>query len=173
MALNNILLEGDRHSGKTHLIGRIVKRYNGIRQAGFFTFKDKDGIVYFRAWDSAEVDEQNPPQIVYSEHDRIVRYHIFEDYGTRAVEHAIANAELMIFDELGRFEQNCELFTNALRRALVCNAPVLASLKSESNPFLNSLKNRKDCSVYSLTKNNREKVFVSVARALDSRLFSI
>jgi nucleoside-triphosphatase THEP1 len=172
MAMNNILLEGGRHSGKTHLIGRIVKQYDGIRQAGFFTFKDKDGIVYFRAWDSAEADEQNPPQIVYSEHDRIVRYHIFEDYGTRAVDHAMAHAGLMIFDELGRFEQDCELFTSAVRRALACSTPVLASLKSEPNPFLDSLKTRKDCTVYTLTKNNREKVFVSVAHVLESLLFS-
>ena len=171
--MNNILLEGDRQSGKTHLIGRIMKRYDGIRQAGFFTFKDKDGIVYFRAWDSAETEEPHPPQIVYSEHDRIIRYHIFENYGTRAVDHAIAYARLMIFDELGRFEQDCELFTNALRRALASSTPVLSSLKSESNPFLDSLKRRKDCTVYTLTKNNREKVFVSVTGTLDSRLLSM
>ena len=171
MVMNNILLEGDRHAGKTYLIGRITKRYDGIRQAGFFTSKDEDGIVYFRAWDNVEADVPQPLQIVFSEHDRIVRYGIFEDDGARAIEHAMKHAGLMIFDELGRFEQDCELFTNAVRSALVCNTPVLASLKSESNPFLDSLRRRKDCLVHTLTKNNREEVFNSVAHTLDSLLY--
>ena len=172
MAMNNILIQGNRGAGKTHLVHRIIERYNSRRLAGFFTFKDAEGIVYFRAWDNDKAIEQSPPQIIFRKDEQIVRYGVFEKNGVRAIEHAISYARLMIFDELGRFEQDCELFTNAVRSALVCNTPVLASLKSESNPFLDSLRRRKDCSVHTLTKNNMEEIFASVAQALDSLLYS-
>jgi nucleoside-triphosphatase THEP1 len=72
----------------------------------------------------------------------------------------------MIFDELGRFEQQCRPFTDAIDRALACSAPVLAVLKNESNPFLDSIRKREDCLLYTLYEGNRDELFFTVAQRL-------
>ena len=165
--VNNVLIQGDRHSGKTHLIGRIIDRYNDSRLSGFFTYRDDDGIVHFRAWDNASSPMQGPDHILFREDDGIVRYRVFEEDGTAAVANAIKNARLMIFDELGRFEQQCRPFTDAIDRALTCSTPVVAALKNESNPFLDALRTRGDCSLYTLYKDNRDELFSTVTQHLD------
>jgi nucleoside-triphosphatase THEP1 len=169
--MNNILIQGKRHAGKTHLIGRLIDRYYRSRVAGFFTFRADDGIVYFREWDNALYEEKSLERIIYREDDKLVRYSVFEDYGVRAIGHAAESAQLMVFDELGRFEQDCTAFTAAIKNALSGPLPVLAALKSESNHFLDSLLNRSDCTVFSITQNNRERLFTSVSSILDPLLF--
>jgi len=172
MSFSNILLQGDRNTGKTHLIGRIIERYGSRRLAGFFTWKDADGIVYFRAWDNAEPMEHCPAEVIYREDDRIIRHQIFEELGVRSIRHALEYAELMVFDELGRFEKECELFKEAVQRALVYETPVIAALKGEKNPFLDSLRKRRDVSLQTITKDNREELFKRIVLTLDPILFA-
>jgi nucleoside-triphosphatase THEP1 len=166
--MNNILIQGDRQSGKTHLICRITERYRSVRVAGFATFKDTDGIVYFRAFDSGAAPGQKPDRIIYREDDGIIRSGVFDQEGVRAVNHAMSHAQLIIFDELGRFEQDCETFTHAIGKAFSSATPVLAALKNESNPFLDYLRRRSDSVLHTISVPNRDGVFTSVARHLDA-----
>jgi nucleoside-triphosphatase THEP1 len=167
----NILIQGDRNAGKTYLIHRIIKRFgNSKRLAGFYTWKIADGTVRFRTWDNFEHMETGPAEIIYSEDDRTVRQQVFEELGVRSIEHAIERSELMVFDELGRFEASCERFKEAIRKALAHETPLLAALKSETNPFLDSLRGREDISLFSITLSTREEVFGKVADRLDEIL---
>lgn len=171
MYSNNILVQGDRNSGKTYLIHRIIKRFsNSKRLAGFFTWKAADGTVRFRAWDNFELMETGTAEIIYREDDRTVRQQVFEELGVRSIEHAMECSKLMVFDELGRFEETCEGFKEAIRKALAHEAPVIAALKSETNPFLDFLREREDVSLFTITLSTREEVFGKVADRLDEIL---
>lgn len=171
MHSNNILLQGDRYTGKTYFIRRIIERFgNSMRLAGFFTWKSADHTVRFRAWDNFELMEHGPTEILYREDDQIIRQQVFEELGVRSIEHAMERSELMVFDELGRFEASCEGFKEAIRKALAHETPVFAALKSEINPFLDSLREREDVSLFTITLSTREEVFGKVADRLDEIL---
>ena len=117
-----------------------------------------------------ELMETDPAEIIYHEDDRTVRHQVFEELGVRSIEHAMKLSELMVFDELGRFEASCEGFKEAIRKALAHETPVIAALKSETNPFLDSLREREDVSLFTITLAKWEEVFGKVADRLDEIL---
>jgi nucleoside-triphosphatase THEP1 len=114
--------------------------------------------------------EHGPPEIIYREDDRLIGHQVFEELGVRSIEHAMELSELMVFDELGRFEASCEGFTESIRKALAHETPVVASLKSETNPFLDSLRVRADISLFTITLSTKEQVFGKVLDRLEKIL---
>ena len=171
MSFSNILLQGDRNTGKTYLIRRIIEQYNNtLSMAGFFTEKTDEGIVLFRVWDNFELLDSGPVEIIYREKDRTVRQKVFERLGVWSIERAMEHSELMVFDELGRFEQTCEKFTAAVRSALAHATPVLGALKSEGNVFLESIRRREDVSLFTITTETRERVHREVVDGIEEIL---
>jgi nucleoside-triphosphatase THEP1 len=170
METSNILIQGLRGAGKTHLVGRIIDRLSGtVRIGGVFTEKI-GSLVHLRVWDNYELMGKGPTEIVYDEEGRVVRTSVFEELGVWAVKRSMASAQLVVFDELGRFEQNCRRFTAAVHEALDQPAPVLSTLKTERNPFLDSLRERNDVLLLTLSPLNRNQVFEEVANEISEAL---
>jgi nucleoside-triphosphatase THEP1 len=164
MEQRNILVQGYMGAGKTHIVRHIIERFCGERRmAGFFTEKS-DTVVRLRAWDNFELMDRGPSEILYDERDRLVRVSAFEGLGVWAVERAMRSAELMVFDELGRFEQGFRRFTGAVHEALDHPSAVIATLKMERNPFLDSLRERHDVKLHTLSPRNRERVHEEITR---------
>ena len=164
MEQSNVLIQGYKGAGKTHIVKSVIKKFGGERRmAGFFTEKS-DAVVWLRAWDNFELMDRGPSEILYDEKDRLVRVSAFEKLGVWAVERSMRCAELMVFDELGRFEQSCSLFTAAVRGALAHPSAVIATLKMEHNPFLDSLRGRHDVKLHTLSPRTRERVYEEVVR---------
>ena len=171
MLLKNILIKGDRSAGKSHLIGRIIEEYSpGKKLAGFITEKKDSGLVSLRAWDNFEFLDTGDSLTVFDTKDGRVRKDAFETLGVWSIERAQKLADLMIFDELGRFEQDCPGFINAVHEALDHEKPVFAALKNEENPFLKSIVERDDIVLFNLRVENRDRIRTEVISILDGAL---
>jgi nucleoside-triphosphatase THEP1 len=170
MGQGNVLIQGLRGAGKTHLVKRIIDRFGeDFRTGGFFTVKS-GSVVRFRTWDNYELMDNGPSGILYDESDRIIRTSVFEELGVWAVERSMGGAGLMVFDELGRFELGCNRFTAAVHEALDQPTPLVATLKLERNPFLDSLRNRKDVFLFTIAPLNREQVYEEVVKQVSGAL---
>jgi len=166
----NILIQGPRDAGKTHLLRKIIDRFGDeYRMAGFFTEKT-GGVVRFRAWDNFEFMDNGPSDTLYDERDRLVRTSVFEELGVWSINRAVDKADLMIFDELGRFEQGCDGFVHAVKEALDHKKLVIAAIKMERNSFLDALRGRKDTLLFTINPLNREQMYEDALRWIEGSL---
>jgi nucleoside-triphosphatase len=85
--------------------------------------------------------------------------------GASAVEHAIANADLIIVDEIGPMELQSPEFILAIENALRSTKTVLATIhKRSSHPLVSSI--RAKYQIIELTRTNREHVVSEIVRKL-------
>jgi nucleoside-triphosphatase len=165
----NLAIRGERNTGKSYLIEKVIRDFTQrVRMAGFFTKKFSSGEVILRAWDNFSLFTEGPTMIVYDEKDRRIKRKGFEELGVWAIERAITKADLIVIDELGRFEIDCDHFIQAVHQSLDCDIPVICSMKSEENAFLNSLVMRDDVILFSITERNRERVYDEVIANIKS-----
>lgn len=88
-----------------------------------------------------------------------VREEAFNNFGAFLLSQ---EAELIIMDELGRFELNAEHFKKEVFKLLDSEKIVLGTLKAESNSFLDKIRERNDVKIFWVTKENRDKIFQKV-----------
>ncbi|HAV20939.1 MAG: nucleoside-triphosphatase [Bacillota bacterium] len=82
----------------------------------------------------------------------------FDTVGADSIRRGISGANLIIMDELGRFELDAYEFRQAVMEALDSPVPVLGVLKRDDNPFLNGIRSREDTEVLEVTEENRDGV---------------
>jgi nucleoside-triphosphatase THEP1 len=160
VAAQNMLIRGVRGAGKTYLIERVLAHYeNSLKIAGFFTKKEETGDVTLQPWDNFQLMDKGPRMNVFTLTGKKIHKNVFEELGVWSIDRAISQGDLLVFDELGRFEIHCTGFLEAVHRALDHENPVIAAVKAESNPFLDSLVRRKDCRLFTVVPENRESLF--------------
>ena len=162
MLIKNIILTGERNVGKTFMLKRVIKYFSDVHMAGFFTRKNDNGTVTLQPWDNYFLFNRGPEMVLYDVNDGFVRKNVFEELGVWAINRALENANLIIFDELGRFENTCKSFTESIHRALDGNTIVLAVIKAEKNPFLDTIKNRNDANMMTISLLNRDILYAEV-----------
>ena len=156
----NIIIRGKRNSGKSYLIMRIISLYNSkIKMAGFFTKKTETGHVTFKVWDNFDLMDEGPSMVIYDANDKIIRENVFEELGVWAIIRALKLSEIIVIDELGRFEKDCKNFIQTVHTAFSHDIPLIASIKNENNPFLNSLLERNDIKLFMMNRNNRNNIY--------------
>jgi nucleoside-triphosphatase THEP1 len=167
MSISNLVLRGARGAGKTTLVKRVVdSRRRDLRMAGVITLKETSGLVTIRAWDTFGLFEGGPVEVVLDE-GGILRTAGFEGLGVWALRRGLDAAECIVVDELGRFENDCPLFRDAVLRTFASRKPVLAALKAEHTPFLDGLADRRDTVCRIVTPDNREALYPEVLRDLE------
>ena len=158
--IRNFIIRGERNSGKSFLIKKIISGYNRkVKTAGFFTEKDNSGTVTFTVWDNFCLINNGPQMIIYDLNDKIIRGNVFEELGVWALNRALEHGSLLVMDELGRFEKDCRNFTRAVLRAFSSDLPIIAAMKKAENPFLCSILERKDILLLEIDPCNRTEVF--------------
>jgi nucleoside-triphosphatase len=80
----------------------------------------------------------------------------FEGIGKAAIERALAERDIVVMDELGRFELDCKEFQKSVFSAINSDRNVLGVLKNESNPFLDKIRSLKEIVIMEVTEDNRE-----------------
>ena len=87
-----------------------------------------------------------------------VKAEVFDNLG---VELLNQNGELIVMDELGRFELEAEKFQKEVFSLLASEKIVIGVIKAESNPFLDKIRQRDDIKIYKLeeySKQQREEI---------------
>ncbi len=82
----------------------------------------------------------------------------FEGFGKDVVLRAVESpAEILLLDEIGRFERNSPGFLQAVTMALESNKPVIAILKQEPIPHIQEIRNREDTLFLDLNLLGRDR----------------
>ncbi|RCW62204.1 MULTISPECIES: nucleoside-triphosphatase [Halanaerobium] len=79
------------------------------------------------------------------------------------------SGEIVVMDELGRFELKAEKFQKKVFSLLDSEKIVIGVIKNESNPFLDRIRQRDDLKIYELTASNQEqrrKILVDILENL-------
>ena len=156
---NTIQFLKDR--GKT--VGGVVSREireNGVRMG----FSLIDVLTNMRGM-LAHANQNGGP--------RVGKYHVnlpdIANIGVAAIERAIAEADVIVVDELGPMELKSTAFTAALRKALVSSKPFLGTIhKRASHELVNEIKSKPQFRIIEVTLENRDTLPLELAERFTS-----
>jgi len=167
-----ILLTGRPGVGKTTVIKRVVEQL-GSRAGGFYTAEiRKSGrrqgfkIVTLDGQEGilSHVDIRGQP--------RVSRYGVnlgdLEEVGVAALRRAIAEADLIVVDEIGKMELFSDEFRQAVAEAIEGEKPVLATVMASPEPWVDALKGLPQVTVLEVTRDNRERMVPLVVELLQN-----
>ncbi|RAO98535.1 hypothetical protein PW5551_09310 [Petrotoga sp. 9PW.55.5.1] len=170
--INNIFLTGRIGVGKTTIIKKILKKLKP-KIGGFTVYKEGE-IFNWNAFYLIESSYLIDEKIVLnlSEENRfayrkenyfkwLVNTKAFDEVGVRLLSPSNF-VDIIIMDELGRFELNAYEFQKKVYSLLDSKIPVLGVIKDESNEFLDKIRNRTDVEIFKITEENRESQYEDV-----------
>lgn len=162
----NLLITGDRNQGKTTLVSKIIKNIK-IPYDGFITKPDKhypNGTTYIME----DLITKETAAISRYIDNRIIGYSAtFSDLGVRCLNRCLySSVNLIVMDELGRFEKNNLDFIEKITDLLDSKKTVIAVLKAEPIEYLDKIKARKDCIIYDLNQIDTKDVYDDIISKL-------
>lgn len=168
----NILITGAPGCGKTTLVENVARELAGSRPAGFVTREIRDagerrGFALFsfcgRNGILAHVGIRSPLHVG--------RYGV-DVPGFEAFLHdlQLAEARLVIIDEIGKMECLSPLFRMRVTEVLESPCVLVATIALRGTPFIEALKARRDVEVFCLDRRNQEKVSGDVMQRLRGAL---
>ena len=168
----NLFLTGDIQIGKTTALRKALTDFHGVA-AGFLTYAGPvkaDGArdVYLKAFGAPDIyDSGHRVCERSSPAGRKIFPEIFETAGAMALREALSQKpNLVVMDELGIFEENCEAFKEAVFACLSSAIPVLGVLKKADSGFLNGIRRRPDVEVIEVTAENRDHIVPELSARL-------
>jgi len=167
-----ILLTGRPGAGKTTVIKKALDRLEG-RAGGFYTAEMRKGgrrqgfkIVTLDGQEGilSHVDIKGRP--------RVSRYGVnltdLDEVAVPALRQAIAEADCIVVDEIGKMELFSEEFRKAVTEAVESEKPVLGTVMATRDPWVDSLKALPQVTVIEVTQDNREQMVPLVMELLQS-----
>lgn len=153
----NLFLTGRKHVGKSTILFSALEEYP-VLVGGFRVDRVFQG-RRLRAFRIIDLDTFSSAEISTARKGGWnVHIEAFETVGVRAVKKGIRDADLIVMDELGRFEIPAYGFRQAVAEALESPVPVIGVLKEDDNPFLNEIRSREDTEIVEVIKENRDEV---------------
>lgn len=167
-----ILLTGRPGVGKTTIIRDIAEQL-GDAAGGFYTAEVRESgrrrgfrIVTLDGSEGilSHVDIKGPP--------RVSRYGVnlkdLEEIGVAALRRAVAEADCVVVDEIGKMELFSEEFRKAVTEAIESDKPLVGSVMSSRNRWVDALKALPNVTVLEVTLDNREQIVPLVMELLQS-----
>ncbi|MGY4686404.1 nucleoside-triphosphatase [Petrotoga sp. DB-2] len=171
MIKKNIFLTGFVGVGKSTIISKVIKQLS-LNISGFSVAREgkKNNWNSFYLIDASSLSKDNQPR--KNEFNRFafrndysknweINIQVFDKIGVQLLTN-IDHADVVIMDELGRFELTAYQFQKKVKEVLNSDKPVLGVIKDESNAFLDDIRNRKDVQIFRVTLENREEVYKEV-----------
>jgi nucleoside-triphosphatase len=169
-----ILLTGPPGCGKTTAVRKIVGALDTkLRMAGFYTeeIRAAGRRVGFR-WQRLDGPRGTLADIHIKSFHRVSKYGVdIESFDREAVAvldpHA-AGVDLFVVDEIGKTECFSAKFTEAIRRLLKSDKPVLATVAQKGAGLIREVKTYPGVELLHLTRENRDEVTRHIAGFLSS-----
>mgnify|MGYP000944892343 FL=1 len=153
----NLFLTGRKHVGKSTILFSTLEKFP-VALGGFRVDRVFQG-KRLRAFRIIDLDSSSSAKISTARKGGWdIHVDSFETVGAEAIKNGIRCAELIVMDELGRFEITAYGFRQAVAEALDSTVPVIGVLKEDDNPFLNEIRSRDDTEVLEVTEENRDEV---------------
>lgn len=165
-----ILLTGRPGIGKTTAIRRIVARLPG-QAAGFYTdeIRERGRRVGFRLT-TLDGREGILAHESIRKGPRVSRYGVnvatLEKLGADAIRAAIASADCIVIDEIGKMELCSRAFREAVQEAMQSDKPVLATIMAGPHPWADEIRSRPEATLFVLTEKDRETIIERVIQLL-------
>jgi len=171
-----LLLTGRPGVGKTTIVRKLIEAL-GPRAGGFFTEEilGPGGRKGFRVV-TLDGRQSRLAHVDIRSKSSVGRYGVdvaaFERVGVAALRAAIAQAEIVVFDEIGRMELFSPQFKSAVIKALDCGRPVVATVMSARHPWVDALRQMPGVQTIEVTKRNRDEMTAQVLRWVESGVWS-
>lgn len=172
--MKNIFLTGEVGIGKTTVLRKVINRTDGfyggylgysVIEDGFKDIRINSLVNLSTKYKLARIDRKKHKPLY-------VNREIFDDYLSYEIIQSLRNRDILVFDELGRFEENSDKFKSAVHRALDSDKLVLGVLKKHDGDFINSIKNRKDVIVIEVTEENRDDLYLRLLEIIQGMGYS-
>ncbi len=160
-----MLVTGRPGVGKTSVLLRVANelRNRGYKVGGMIGREVREGgiRVGFEVIDFSSGQRGWLAHINQSSGPKVSKYRVnltdLEAVGVSSIRDAIENMDIVIVDEIGPMELFSSAFRDAVAQALESNKPVLGTIHFElRDPFVDSIKMRKDAEVFEATLEKRE-----------------
>lgn len=171
----NIFLTGEIQIGKTMIIEKVIQSLN-LNYGGFKTYFGPDRklptrllymnsitepYIYNKKYGIVQISEFAKPEIIDNR---------FNSYGSKLIKEAIENKELIIMDELGRFEKDSLEFQEQVFRAIESKTPVLGVIKLDFQGWVDKIRNHPNVELIFVTKDNRDDLPILIKEKLEIEL---
>lgn len=155
----HLLITGARQRGKSTLANRYLTA-RGLSYAGYRT-KVREQTEVGPVYEMQDLRTGECRPISRREGDRMVGIpKTFDSFGTKVIRDASASdAPILLLDEIGRFERSSGRFLAAIDEAFSEVQQVVAVLKQEELPYLESMKVRTDVCLVDLDVLTREEAW--------------
>ena len=159
MPVNNILITGPPRSGKSTLIEKVVQKI-GRPATGFYTqeLREKGRRVGFSLTTLEGKTGLLAHQSIRSTF-RVGKYGVnLEDLDQIAVPSMLPSTldQIVVVDEIGKMECFSQLFKETLLKVLSSDNLVIGSVAIKGDHFIQSIKQRDDVSLVSITEKTRD-----------------
>lgn len=150
------LIVGARGVGKSTLIRRVLTELSRP-VVGFETVREPDGRVYIHECGKPRLlSEENLVGFCLNQHPESYR-EAFDRFAPR-LQTPAPEGGITLMDEIGFMESCSEAFCKAVLSRLDGNPPVIAAVKDKDTPFLNLVREHKNCKCFHLTEENRDSL---------------
>lgn len=156
----NLFLTGEKRVGKSTIIKKVLADFPG-KVCGFYTLPlmGMKGFVLedILTGESLAISKDSPVDLT----------EVFEDLGVKILSRCLANRpDLLIMDELGRFEKEAYGFKRKVLDCLDSDVAVLGVVQKETE-WLEVFGRRADTVILRVDETNREEVYLQVKEIMD------
>ncbi len=158
----NIIITGPKHCGKSTVISRVIGNFPGST-SGFITeFENRES-------DSRELKLHGlsgyPCYCAVKWTDGVFKVHqeVFDRFAPALID---CKSELIVIDELGKFERDCRKLKESVVTAFSSSVNVLASVRLDAAGWVQELKSRPDTEVIIVNEANRDFLPDQILRLL-------
>lgn len=165
MGIKNIFITGKPGVGKTTLIIQLLRKLN-IEAKGFYTQEIRNEKGQRTGFKIISLGGKQGILAAkdFSSNLYVGKYKVnlkdLEEIGVETVLEGLNDKNnLIVIDEIGKMELFSEKFKKAVVLALDSENKLLGTTQLSFNPFVDSIKDRKNCLFLNLTRDNREKIY--------------
>lgn len=169
--IRHIFLTGEKQVGKSTLWKKVLEQ-SGITPGGFQTLEYLVNGC-FRGYrlhglgrTPAELGNDVPVSVFLRRKLHFPVSESFDIFGTALLKLALEDGSFILMDELGIFERDAAFFRQAVVDCLEGDCHVLGVLQRADDPFLETILNRPDVLVFTVTKENRDALAEPLLEAL-------
>ena len=163
----HVFLTGEIQVGKSTALRKFLAETK-ISADGFLTEFDARGEIrnlYIKRFDTEDGETGQRVAARVYQNSIEVYSDVFDSFGARCLADA-GKRRLIVMDELGKFEESCAHFTQAVFNRLDGDIPVTGVVKMRGSPFLDAVRAHEKVEVITVTIDNRDEIPDLLAKKL-------